>query len=290
MTTTFHLPRSLPTVAFVALFLTMNVGLWTSASSQELPLPPLVCPEGFVLLPSGTVTLGSPKTEPNHESDEALRTVSMEPMCVQEHETTVAEWESVTGQASESVVCTSATCPHLHSSWYDATRFANRMSQNHGLEVCYEQTGCEDRAGYACERTEIAEDCDGFRLPTSDEWEYAARAWETGRTYGRLEDIANFGRDPAARGGGMIVDVGEYEPNQFGLYDMLGNATEWTEDCSKDRTVEGLDHARDCPTRDLRGGTHAAPRELMRLADRIPGSASGGYYTGFRLVVAPTRP
>jgi hypothetical protein len=63
----------------------------------------------------------------------------------------------------------------------------------------------------------------GGRLPTEEEWEYAARAGTTGETDGNLDDIA-WHRNNS---GGTTHPVGQKKPNAFGLYDMLGNVWEW---------------------------------------------------------------
>lgn len=80
-----------------------------------------------------------------------------------------------------------------------------------------------------------------FRLPTETEWEYASRGgldlapYPWGGYYVRNAKgclLANFkpGRGNYAEDGGMhTVPVGSYFPNDFGLYDMSGNVSEWTE-------------------------------------------------------------
>ena len=74
-----------------------------------------------------------------------------------------------------------------------------------------------------------------FRLPTKEEWEFACRAGATGK-YCKLADgtevtaktlgqVAWFGRNS----GYETHPVGQRKPNAFGLYDMHGNVSEWTD-------------------------------------------------------------
>ena len=66
----------------------------------------------------------------------------------------------------------------------------------------------------------------GGRLPTEAEWEYAARAGSTSARYGELDAIAWY----SGNSGGTTHSVGGKQPNQFGLFDMLGNVYQWTAD------------------------------------------------------------
>jgi formylglycine-generating enzyme required for sulfatase activity len=63
----------------------------------------------------------------------------------------------------------------------------------------------------------------GGRLPTEAEWEYAARAGSAQPYYGILSQIAWYAGDS----GDAPHPVGTKQPNAFGLYDMLGNVSEW---------------------------------------------------------------
>jgi formylglycine-generating enzyme required for sulfatase activity len=71
-------------------------------------------------------------------------------------------------------------------------------------------------------------------LPTEAEWEYACKAGTTGIRYGEIDSIAWY-KDNS---GNRTQSVGTKEPNQFGIYDMLGNVWDWCSDIY-DETVYG---------------------------------------------------
>ena len=66
-----------------------------------------------------------------------------------------------------------------------------------------------------------------YRLPTEAEWEYAARAGTTGDS-GNLNAVARS----SANSGIKTHPVVERQPNAWGLYDMVGNVSEWVQDWS----------------------------------------------------------
>ncbi len=111
--------------------------------------------------------------------------------------------------------------------WKEAVIFCNKLSLQTGLNPCYAVTA---------ENEEIAfnKTANGFRLPTEAEWEYAFKAGETEIRYGELKSIAWY-KDNSLMTTHL---VGQKEPNNWGLYDMLGNVWEWCSDIY-DETVYG---------------------------------------------------
>jgi len=65
-----------------------------------------------------------------------------------------------------------------------------------------------------------------MRLPTEAEWEYAARGGKPVSRYADLDAIAWYSKNAM----GKTHDVGAKQPNAYGLYDMLGNVWQWTND------------------------------------------------------------
>jgi formylglycine-generating enzyme required for sulfatase activity len=122
--------------------------------------------------------------------------------------------------------------PQVGVSWYDAARYCNWLSEREGIprpQWVYPETidvdqGMELPSDYL-HRT-------GYRLPTEAEWEYAARAGTaTSRHFG--DDDADLPRYAWYDGNTRrerAYPVAQLLPNQWGLFDMLGNVWEWTLD------------------------------------------------------------
>ena len=105
----------------------------------------------------------------------------------------------------------------------------------------------------------------GLRLPTEEEWERAARAGTTGEAYGELDRIAVSGPTDGPAG------VKSKDPNNWQLYDMLGNVYEWTaSDFDSENKV-------------LRGGSWGLNPAFVRVSNRDgSGPAIRSLFFGFR--------
>ena len=259
-------------------------------------------PEGFVHIEPGTFVMGSPDGELGRRPDEDAHEVTLtHGFFMQAHEVTQAEWISFAGN-NPAYFPGCDECPMETINFYEALAYANSLSEADGHEPCYELVDCVGDPGTGMDCTEfniLAEspyECDGFRLPTEAEWEYAARAGTTSATYiGELEETGCSAPDLdtiawSCANTEETQPVGTLEPNAWGLYDMLGNVFELTTDWHAEYP-EG-------PVTDpvgpesgtflvIRGGAWDFAPEHSRASRRAREDlTSAGDHVGFRLVLS----
>jgi formylglycine-generating enzyme required for sulfatase activity len=145
-----------------------------------------------------------------------------------------------------------------------------------------------------------------YRLPSASEWEYAARAgsaapvpWTTPAEACSYANVADQTAAQHYRGWKVLpcadefvqsAPVGSFKANAFGLYDMLGNVFQWTEDCWTDNyqgaPIDGSAQAAgDCTQHELRGGSWFTQPDFVRTSYR--NRFEGNYRStsiGFRLI------
>jgi formylglycine-generating enzyme required for sulfatase activity/predicted Ser/Thr protein kinase len=172
-----------------------------------------------------------------------------------------------------------ATHPVVCVSWRDAGEYAAWLSRKTGQQ---------------------------YRLPTDSEWEYAARAgsvtarpWSTNEAACVAANVADqtaaqqypgWKVHPCSDGYTYSSPVGSFQPNEFGLYDMLGNVFEWVQDCwHPDYRGAPADGSAwlsgDCSQRGLRGGSwFTAPSLVSTSARNRFEDTYRSNSVGFRLV------
>ena len=201
--------------------------------------------DGFVTVPSGTFTMGSPVSEVGHSDNELQHQVSMSSFIIGKYQVTQADWVAIMGSNPSHFKGDSK--PVTNVSWYDCLVYCNIRSLNEGLNPCYSIAGninpsvwgtvpAEDsgsiRDGVPWDSVLCDFSANGYRLPTEAEWEYSAKGGPESLSLvinsvyagsGIIDDVAWY----SDNSGGTTHPVGQKKPNTLGLYDMAGNVWQW---------------------------------------------------------------
>ena len=206
------------------------------------------CPE-MLVIPAGTFLMGS-KADPFEviqpsPDEQPQRSVSLPSFALGKFEVTQEQWFSVMGTTPSFLK--GRSLPVEQVSWNDAQEFVKKLNQKTGKQ---------------------------YKLPSEAEWEYAARggspsAFSFGDTAIDVGRYAWFNRNS----GNKTNPVGEKLPNNFGLYDMHGNVSEFTQDCWNNNYSGAPQDGSawtvgNCSMRVLRGGSWLHPIQGLRSANR----------------------
>jgi formylglycine-generating enzyme required for sulfatase activity len=198
----------------------------------------------LVILPPGKFVMGDQREQREIEHSFALAA----------HEVTVAEFLRFRKEHQYSLAPT-LDCPVNAVSWYDAAAYCNWLSAKEGVakeQWCYLPN---DMGKYAEGMKGPADFLrrTGYRLPTEEEWEYACRAgsatlWSMGDAEDLLARYAWYAGNAASKS----HPVGSLRPNDWGLFDLHGNAWEWCQDRLDGK--EDKEYIKDKDRSLLRGG------------------------------------
>lgn len=205
---------------------------------------PDICPE-MAVVPAGTFSMGSPAAENARFEDEgpAHRVTIAAPFAIGRTEVTRGEFAAFLAASGHRLA---GSCFTNDGVAY--TRSAGKSYRDPGYPqddrhpaVCLRW---EDAKAYAAWLSALTGKA--YRLPSEAEWEYAARAGTASPTafdparqcaHANASDqtaVTQFPRwmaAPCRDGYVHTAPAGSFAANPFGLYDMAGNAWEWTEDC-----------------------------------------------------------
>jgi formylglycine-generating enzyme required for sulfatase activity len=254
------------------------------------------CPV-MVVVPAGAFTMGSPENEQGRYPDESPQHVVTikRPIAIGKFEVTVDEFAAFVNETGYDSGSKCLTLEDGKSEVRDGRSWRDPgYPQTGSYPVgCVNWSDAKAYLGWLTKKTGK-----GYRLLTEAEWEYAARATTTpGSTsrytfgddesamcrYGNAADQTAIKKIPGAGtwtvfpcndGYAYAAPVGTFAPNAFGLYDVHGNISEWTEDCyNNNYSGAPLDGSAwmggDCDHRIVRAGTWGSSPRNVRLARRF---------------------
>jgi formylglycine-generating enzyme required for sulfatase activity len=227
-------------------------------ASQAGKPPP---PTGMVYVPGGEFMMGRDEKDRGDEYERPAHKVTVKPFFIDQYDVTNEDYAKFV----------KATGHRVPSNWLNGD-YAAGATRKPVTGVTW-----DDATAYA--------KWAGKRLPTEEEWEFAARGTD-GRLYPWGNDwSAGLANAEGASNG--TVDVGTYKgTSPFGAYDMVGNAWQWT--ASKLTAYPGGSipgQNAGANLRVIRGGTYASTASQATATYRRgwPATGADNYNnTGFR--------
>lgn len=238
-----------------------------------------------VLIPGGKFKMGADDETAGYSSPKHTVIIT-KPFYISKYEISQDVWDKVS-TTSHNCYNKGPQNPVERVSWLNCCKFCNELSIREGFKPVYTISGEEVTANW---------EANGYRLPTEAEWELAARAGSEWR-YGKGRDGSNGVVSNMAwhneNAGNKTHEIGQKEPNAFGVHDMLGNVKEWCWDWfdadyykdSKDSLDPKGSNIQD-GGKVLRGGAYTEDKLKTTCSYRWgeQHTMESEYYIGFRVV------
>src|SRR5574344_430587 len=210
----------------------------------------------------GSFSMGNTSDEAE-EKENHVHQVDVHDFYICPYLVTQALWLDVMGQNPSHFI--GDDNPVENVSWLDCVEFCNKYSIRWGFSPCYQIDG---------EKVKLMNGGKGgFRLPTEEEWEFAARGGNLSRgfKYAGSNDVHEVAWCDSNEYDGTHP-VGKKKPNELGLYDMSGNVWEWCWNQAGDDyfcTEQDAKYMNDRDTyRIIRGGSWSEEAYRCRVSTR----------------------
>ena len=235
----------------------------------------------------GLVQVGSPKSEPGRDgSDEQLRTLNVDwSFAISATEVTQTQYQSLIPGYRDHLNdnAPEPSCPVNAVTWLGTVEFCRRLSEQDDVsdsEMTIPAVGNLKKVPYPDFRTHS-----GYRLPLEVEWEVACRAGTvTPRYFGYAPDLLATYSWYISNSNFRSWSVAQTLPNPAGLFDMLGNVSEWCFDleASDPQTIKAPGFA--ISRYFVRGSDYACNAHTVRSANRRDARWDEFLYSrGFRI-------
>ncbi len=193
----------------------------------------------IALRPSKPFLRGSFSNEPGRDrKKETLHQVQLQhPFALSDREITIEQVRRLLPDFSKvNDYAASDDCPAININYYDAAKYCRLLSELEGLaesEMCYPPI---DQIHSKMVLPANFMDRHGYRLPSESEFEYACRAnTVTARPFGFAKHLLHEYAWTFENSDEIVHPVAQKLPNDFGFFDLLGNAFEWCQDAAIER-------------------------------------------------------
>lgn len=181
--------------------------LEADARYERLPTPVKDLVDQMIYVDGGRYTMGCTSEQKDCFNDEkVINKVEVESFKIGAYEVTQEQWISIMGN-NPSYFTDCMQCPVEQVSWVDVQQFLKKLNQMTGND---------------------------YRLPTEEEWEYAARGGTESKEYlyagsNALSEVGLFSGNSAYE-----LSESRFKPNALGIYHMSGGVFEWCQDTYTD--------------------------------------------------------
>lgn len=214
------------------------------ASATPRAAPLIAASARMVSIPAGDFVFGDSSDSIAYAKP--FKTINISAFRIDRYETTydlwkeVYDWAILNGYTFDNAGLKGSSSmgtdmPVTRVNWYDVVKWLNARSEREGLTPAY-YTDSARTTVYRTGQLDLTNDrvnwaASGYRLPTESEWEKASRGGLSAKRYPWGDDPANtalVSNSLANYKVGRTTSVGIYPANGYGLFDMAGNAWEWT--------------------------------------------------------------